>query len=93
MPDILFVFMQGDVTTWVKEHLRLFPVGGKIDISERSLWGSLLIKGCSRYSSCDMDFRTFGIGCRKLCVSLPDYRDRNQAGRKGKRWLPVVYFR
>ena len=29
MPDILFVFMQGDVTTWVKEHLRLFPVGGQ----------------------------------------------------------------
>lgn len=44
MLDILPVFMQGDVTTWVKEHLRLFSVGGKIDISERSLWGSLLIK-------------------------------------------------
>lgn len=39
MPDILPVFMQGDVTTWIKEHLRLFPVEGKIDISERSLWG------------------------------------------------------
>lgn len=37
MPDILLVFMQGDVTTWVKEHLRLFLVRGKIDISEGSL--------------------------------------------------------